>query len=83
MLVVLSERILSAAKIKRGRGVLVILNHLLAAAGITGQRKGAQPFVGGKDAGGHERLDQRDESRRMTTRIGNALGGGDLLAACG
>ena len=77
----LRKRILASADVKLRRGRLVVGNHLLAAARIAGQRKGAELLVRRDESAADERFDKGDESARMTAGVRDALRRGDAFAA--
>ena len=69
-----------AAALHARRTLLILGNRLFAAAGIPGERRGTELRVGTDDARGNEGRDEGDEAARVTTGVGDALGGNDALA---
>ena len=84
VLVLLGKAILARGVQQRAAAIgLVLGDHLLAAAGIAGQRRAAQQGIFIQEPRVRKRCDQRDKPAGVAAGVGDALRRGDARALAG
>ena len=79
MLVPLSDGVRGGAVHLGGFLLLVLGDHLLAAAGVARQGEAGQQRIRGENPRSRQRVDDADKAAGVAAGVGNALGVEDLL----